>query len=124
LPRDLVEKSSTSHGTITYIYIRTVEATGEIGLIQPECQYVYDLELLADMIPKPNDSEVQEFYLWDVEEVQKHMAKGEFKPNCALLMLDFFIRHGILTPENENDYDEIKSRIHRDLEFPGPHRKA
>jgi 8-oxo-dGTP pyrophosphatase MutT (NUDIX family) len=124
LPRDLVEKSSTSHGTITYIYIRTAEATGEIGLIQPECQYVYDLELPADMIPKPNDSEVQEFYLWDVEEVQEHMTKGEFKPNCALIMLDFFIRHGILTPENENDYDEIKSRIHRDLKFPGPHGKA
>lgn len=50
------------------------------------------------------------------------MAKGEFKPNCALLMLDFFIRHGILTAENEKDFEEIKSRIHRDIEFPGPHR--
>jgi 8-oxo-dGTP pyrophosphatase MutT (NUDIX family) len=124
LPRDLVEKSSTSHGTITYIYIRTAEATGEVGLIQPECQYVYDLELPADIVPKPNDREVQEFYLWTVEEVQEHMAKGEFKPNCALLMLDFFIRHGILTPESEKDYDEIKSRIHRKLEFPGPHTEA
>jgi 8-oxo-dGTP pyrophosphatase MutT (NUDIX family) len=124
LPRDLVEKSSTSHGTITYIQISTPEATGEVGLIQPECQYVYDLELPAGMIPKPNDSEVQEFYLWDVGEVQEHMAKGEFKPNCALLMLDFFIRHSILTPENERYYEEIKSRIHRNLEFPGPHRNA
>jgi 8-oxo-dGTP pyrophosphatase MutT (NUDIX family) len=124
LPSDLVEKSSTSHGTITYIYIRTTEAMGEVGLIQPECQYVYDLELPAGMVPKPNDSEVQEFYLWNVEEVQEHMAKGEFKPNCALVMLDFFIRHGILTPENEKDYDEIKSRIHRDLEFPGLHKEA
>jgi 8-oxo-dGTP pyrophosphatase MutT (NUDIX family) len=124
LPRDLVEKSSTSHGMITYIYIRTAEATGEVGLIQPECQYVYDLELPADMVPKPNDSEVQEFYLWNVEEVQDHMAKGEFKPNCALLMLEFFIRHGILTSENEKDYEEIQSRIHRHLEFPGPHIEA
>jgi len=122
LPRDLVRTSATSHGMVTYIYIRTANATGEVGLIQPECQYIYDLELSPDMIPKPNDSEVQEFYLWDVEEVQEHMAKGEFKPNCALVMLDFFIRHGILTPENERDYDEIKNRIHRKLELPGPHR--
>lgn len=122
LPGDLVEKCSTSRGAVTYIYIRTAKATGEIGLIQPECQFVYDLELPADIIPKPNDSEVQEFYLWDVEEVQEHMARGEFKPNCALIMLDFFIRHGILTPENERDYDEINGRIHRKLEFPGPHR--
>lgn len=122
LPRDLVRKCATSQGTVTYIYIRTAQATGEVGLIQPECQYVYDLELPADIIPKPNDSEVQEFYLWDVEEVQEHMARREFKPNCALLMLDFFIRHDILTPGNEKDYEEIKSRIHRKLEFPGPHR--
>jgi hypothetical protein len=51
------------------------------------------------------------------------MAKGEFKPNCALLILDFFIRHGILTPDNEKDFDEIKRRIHRDIELPGPHRE-
>jgi hypothetical protein len=57
-----------------------------------------------------------------VEEIQENLAKGEFKPNCALLMLDFFIRHGILTPQNESDFDEIKKRLHREIEFPGPHR--
>jgi 8-oxo-dGTP pyrophosphatase MutT (NUDIX family) len=122
LPRDMVENGSTSHGTVTYIYIRSPEATGESGLIQPECQYVYDLELSSEVIPRPNDSEVQEFYLWTVEEVKEHMAKGEFKPNCALVILDFFIRHSILTPNNEKNFDEIKNRIHRALDFPGPHK--
>jgi 8-oxo-dGTP pyrophosphatase MutT (NUDIX family) len=124
LPRDVVEKGSTSHGSVTYIYIRSPKATGESGLIQPECQYVYDLELPPDIIPRPNDSEVQEFYLWTVEEIKEQMAKGEFKPNCALVLLDFFIRHNILTPLNEENFDEIKSRIHRVLEFPGPHRTS
>jgi hypothetical protein len=50
------------------------------------------------------------------------MARGEFKPSCALVMLDFSIRHNVLTPKNENDYEEIMRRIHRDLEFPGPHQ--
>lgn len=122
LPNDLVRKTATSHGAITYLYIRSKEATGETGLVQPECEYVYDLELPTDVIPKPNDSEVQEFYLWTVEEVKEHLAKGEFKPNCALVILDFFIRHGVLTPDTEKDYDEIKTRIRRVLEFPGPHR--
>lgn len=122
LPEDLVRKSATSHGTITYMYIRESRAGGETGMIQPECQYVYDILLPAKFSPKPNDSEVQEFYLWTVEEVQEYLAKGEFKPNCALLMLDFFIRHGILTQENEKNYAEIKRRIHRELDFPGPHR--
>lgn len=121
LPEDLV-RNATACGTITYIYIREPRAGGESGTIQPECQYVYDLELPPSIVPKPNDSEVEQFYLWTVEEVQEAMGKGEFKPNCAMLMLDFFIRHGILTEENEKDYGEIKKRLHRELEFPGPHR--
>jgi 8-oxo-dGTP pyrophosphatase MutT (NUDIX family) len=122
LANDFVRKTAKSHGALTYLYIRSEQATGEAGLLQPECEYIYDLELPVDMVPKPNDSEVQEFYLWTVEETRAHLAKGEFKPNCSLVVLDFFIRHGILTPESERDYDEIKKRIRRDLEFPGPHK--
>jgi hypothetical protein len=107
---------------VTYTYIRESRAGGESGMVQPECQHVYDLELPSDVVPKPNDSEVEEFYLWTVEQVQDHLAKGDFKPNCALVILDFFVRRGILTPENEPNYEEIKRRLHRELEFPGPHR--
>ncbi|KAH8602120.1 thiamine pyrophosphokinase-related protein-like protein [Bisporella sp. PMI_857] len=121
LPADLVRGRATAHGTVTYIYVREQRAGGESGLVQPEVQYVYDLELPRDVEPKPKDGEVEEFYLWTIEEVQDAMAKGEFKPNCSMLVLDFFIRHGILTPENEQDFEEINRRIHRDLEFPGPH---
>jgi 8-oxo-dGTP pyrophosphatase MutT (NUDIX family) len=118
LPEELVRSKAKAAGTVAYHYIRTAKAGGETGLLQPECQYVYDIELPADVIPKPGDDEVEEFYLWTVDEVKEAMAKGEFKPNCALVMLDFFIRHGILTTENEKDYIEIVSRVHRRLEFP------
>lgn len=123
LPEKLVREKVESKGTITYIYIREPRAGGESGLVQPECQYVYDLELPGEVVPKPNDNEVECFYLWSVEEVQAAMERGEFKPNCALLMLDFFARWGIINQENE-DYGEINSRLHRELEFPGPHRSA
>jgi 8-oxo-dGTP pyrophosphatase MutT (NUDIX family) len=122
LPETVVRQRTSYHGTVTYTYIRESRAGGESGMVQPECEHVYDLELPADVVPKPNDSEVEDFYLWTVEEVQEHMAKGEFKPNCALVVMDFFMRHGILTKENEANYDEIKRRLYRDLEFPGPHR--
>ncbi|RAL63938.1 hypothetical protein DID88_003126 [Monilinia fructigena] len=121
LPEDVVRKNVKAHGALTYMYIRGATAGGETGLMQPECEYIYDLELSDDVIPKPNDSEVEQFYLWTVEEVQEHMKKGEFKTNCGIVLLDFFIRHGILTQENESHFDEIKSRIHRKLPFPGPH---
>lgn len=121
LPDDVVRSRIKSAGTVTYIYFRNEEKTGELGLLEPEVEYVYDLELPVDVVPKPNDEEVEQFYLMTVEEVKEAMAKGEFKPNCAVVLLDFFMRHGILTRENEPDYDEIKRRMHRPLKFPGPH---
>jgi hypothetical protein len=50
--------------------------------------------------------------------VREALAEGQFKPNCAMVMIDFLIRHGILTVENEGNYLEILSRLHRRLEFP------
>ncbi|KAF2129267.1 thiamine pyrophosphokinase [Dothidotthia symphoricarpi CBS 119687] len=118
LSEELVRGKAKASGSVTYWYIRDERAGGETNLMQPECQYIYDLELPEEVIPKPGDDEVEEFYLWSVEEVQEAMRKGEFKPNCAMVVLDFFLRHGILTAENEKDYIEIVSRLHRRLEFP------
>jgi 8-oxo-dGTP pyrophosphatase MutT (NUDIX family) len=118
LSEELVREKAKAAGVVTYYYIRDERAGGETGLMQPECQYIYDIELPEDVIPKPGDDEVEEFYLWSVEEVRDAMRQGEFKPNCALVVVDFFVRHGLLTTENEKDYIEIVSRLHRRLEFP------
>ena len=115
---DLVRSNAKACGTVSYIHIRDKRAGGETGLIQPESQYVYDMEIPANVVPKPNDNEVEEFYLWSVEEVQKALTEGQFKPNCALVLLDFFVRHGILNGENEPNFVEIVSRLHRRLPFP------
>lgn len=121
LDPEYVRSHAQAFPPTTYIYVRDEESTGEVGLVQPEVEYIFDLELPENMVPKPNDSEVEQFCLWTVEEVQEHMAKGEFKPNCAVVMLDFFIRRGIIMKESEPNYEEIKRRVHRHIEFPGPH---
>ena len=113
----LVRQHAKLCGTVSYFMVRDERAGGEPGLLQPECQFVYDLELGPDVVPIPNDDEVENFQLWSVEEVQKAIAEDQFKPNCAMVLLDFFVRHGILTPENEKDYVEIVSRLHRKLPF-------
>ena len=118
LSEQLVRSNAKACGTVSYFHIRDTNAGGEPGLLQPECQYVFDMELGAEVIPQPGDNEVQDFYLWTVDEVKKALAEGQFKPNCAAVLLDFFIRHGILTAENEKDYMEIVSRLHRKLPFP------
>ncbi|KAJ5587260.1 uncharacterized protein N7459_003025 [Penicillium hispanicum] len=118
LPEPVVRASIVARGCVTYTHVRDARAGGEIGLLQPEVEYVYDLRLDPSVIPRPGDSEVEEFNLLSVAEVQEALARGEFKPNCAVIMIDFFIRHGILTAENEPDYLDIVARLHRRLEYP------
>jgi len=36
-----------------------------------------------------------------VQEVKDALRRGEFKTNSACVMIDFFIRHGVLTAEEE-----------------------
>ncbi|KAI8961374.1 NUDIX hydrolase domain-like protein [Daldinia sp. FL1419] len=122
LPESLMRERARFTGMVTYIYITDERAGGEAGQIYPETQWVYDIELPADFAPTPKDGEVADFYIWTVEEVQEKLAQRKFKPNCALILADFFIRHKILTPENEPDYDELVRRLHRKLPFPGPHQ--
>lgn len=124
LSEELMRERCKVAGTVTYIYITDERSGGERDLIYPETQWVYDIELPADVIPTPKDGEVAEFYLWTVEQVQEAMARGEFKPNCALILLDFFLRNGILTPKNEPHYEELVRRMHRKVPFPGPHQTA
>lgn len=113
-----IAKNAKACGIVSYHYLRGSNAGGEVGLSQPEIQYVYDLKLSETDIPSPNDNEAVDFQPLTVDEVKKALADGKFKPNCALVMIDFFIRHGILTPENEPDYVDIIPRLHRKLEFP------
>ncbi|RPB13109.1 hypothetical protein P167DRAFT_573504, partial [Morchella conica CCBAS932] len=116
--RGLVEGAARSVGAVSYFYERHRSAGGEEGLLQPEVQFVWDMEVGEGVVPRPGDDEVVGFRLLGVEEVKEELAKGSFKPNCAIVLLDFFIRHGIITPENEPNYIEICSRIHRRFEFP------
>lgn len=121
LPEHIVRERAESQGTVRYIYMTDSRPGIGDGYIYPECQWVYDIELPEDVIPEPNDGEVESFRLFSVEEVREQLARGRWKPNCAVIILDFFIRHGILTPNNEPYFDEIYARLRRRMPFPGPH---
>ncbi|KZZ89479.1 hydrolase, NUDIX family protein [Ascosphaera apis ARSEF 7405] len=118
IPEHIVRSRAKACGMVSYIYIGDGSDKGSVGTLQPDNEYVYDLRLDADTILRPCDKEVEEFKLCSVEEVQAAMARGEFKPNCPVVLIDFFIRHGIITPENEKDYMEIVLRSHRHQILP------
>lgn len=69
--------------------------------------FMYDLPLPEHFMPKNTDGEVSEFLLWPIEHVMETIATTRaIKTNCNLVMIDFLVRHGYLTPEDPH-YLEI-----------------
>lgn len=118
LPKDLVREKTKPVGVITYLAESAAGSGGEFGLVVPDVIYCYDLEVDDDVILKPQDDEVEGFYLMSVGDVKEALLREEFKTNCASVMIDFFVRHGVITDDNEPDYLEIVTRLHRPLPVP------
>lgn len=114
LPESLVEPLIRAVSVLTYNF------RGVDGWTQPEVQYIYDLPLPADVVPRPNDGEVAGFELMGMTEVVERMMKGEFKPNCGVCLVDFFLRHGFLNPESDARYLEVATRLRSRLVLPAP----
>ncbi|PWY99759.1 hypothetical protein BCV70DRAFT_200670 [Testicularia cyperi] len=115
LPPSTTTKFIKQTGVLTYCY-----RTSAQGWIQPEIEYVYDLPLPPDVILQPKDDEVDHFELLSLAEIDKNMRQGRFKANCVLVMIDFLIRHGYITADQEPHYRQIVAQIHTDLQLPGP----
>ena len=91
-----------------------LEAVEQEDRLKPDVIFVYDLELPADFEPRNTDGEIDEFYLWSLAEAMEATRETrDFKYNCALVNIDFFIRHGALNPETDPDYLEIVKGLRR-----------
>ncbi|KAF1977795.1 hypothetical protein BU23DRAFT_657261 [Bimuria novae-zelandiae CBS 107.79] len=117
LSEALLRRDVRACETLSYIGVTGENDLGEKGLVVPDVVYVYDIELSEEVVPRPKDNEVKEFYLMGVEEVRAALRKGEFKTNSAVVMINFFIRHRIVTEQNEDGFEEICRRMHSRLPF-------
>jgi 8-oxo-dGTP pyrophosphatase MutT (NUDIX family) len=87
-------------GTLSY------RLDGNYGL-KREVIFNFDLELPADFVPVNRDGEVGSFELWPVDKAMDVVGRtDDFKFNCALVLIDFFVRHGLIAPDHP-DYVEI-----------------
>ncbi|WVO14886.1 hypothetical protein L204_102525 [Cryptococcus depauperatus] len=114
LPEQLVKKVIKNVGAASYVYITSD------GFLQPETEFLYDLPLPDQssseyVRPAPHDDEVDSFASLTVPQLIEALHSGEMKPNCGLIYVDWLMRHGYVTPENETDYLEISTRIRRRL---------
>ncbi len=99
MPRALAQRAVAA-GAVSY---RCARPEG----LRDDVFFNYDLELPADFVPRNTDGEVESFALWPMTRVMETIRETEdFKFNVSLVILDFAIRHGILTPDDP-DYQAI-----------------
>lgn len=100
VPADLAARSRPV-GALSYLCGRAEGQRNDI-------LFCYDLELPAEFVPRPGDDEVEEFFLWPMEKVLRHLRESEdFKFNVALVNLDFALRKGFLDPDEEPEYQAV-----------------
>ncbi len=105
LPPEMVAHA-VSVGAVSYC---TEQPEG----LRRDVLFNYDLELPPDFTPVNTDGEIAEFFLWPIEQVAETVRDTDaFKFNCALVVIDFLIRHGILPPDHP-EYLELVEGLHR-----------
>lgn len=115
---DLMEnvvKEAAEEASVPGDLARRARPVGALGYLcaRPEGQrndvlFIYDLELPADFVPQPGDDEVEAFFLWPMAKVLERLEDSDdFKFNVALVNLDFALRHGVLDPDEEPEYQAI-----------------
>lgn len=92
IPREIAERAMP----VSAVSYEDIEASR----LKRDVLFCYDLELPFDFKPYNKDGEVDNFTLFPIEEVKKILQTSEaYKPNCALVVIDFLFRHGYITPD-------------------------
>jgi len=71
----------------------------------------YDLYLPKDFVPKPVDGEVEEFFLWSIDQLKESMARDfpdPIKPNCYVVIIEYLLRMGYISPETPGYLDIVR----------------
>ncbi len=116
IPRQLAQRARPV-SAISYAYDLPV------GL-RPDVIFNYDLRLPADFTPQVNDDEVDSFELLALADLLARVAETQdFKFNCAVVIIDFAIRHGAIDASHPDYLALCEGRTvppwrRRDFVFP------
>ncbi|XP_055372183.1 uncharacterized protein LOC129606103 [Condylostylus longicornis] len=108
IPNHLI-KNLVSAGCVSFFF------ESDRGLF-PNTEYVFDLELPIDFVPHNSDGEVQAFELLPAKECLERVFSPEFKTTSCPVVIDFMIRHGFLTSENQLNFTQIVELLHVPLQ--------
>lgn len=118
-PRDNVIKECEEEASIPKILAEKAQPVSAISYyydlpigLRPDVIFNYDLLLPDDFTPRVNDDEVDSFQLYPMAELLEIIADSQaFKFNSAVVIIDFAIRHGIITPTHP-DYLALQQGMH------------
>lgn len=119
-PADNLAKECWEEAGIALALAQTAVPVGAVSYcmetrlgLRRDTLFTYDLELPADFEPRCVDGEMEAYYLRPAEAVAELLRDTEaVKPNSALVLIDFLIRHGIVRPDHP-DYLELAKGLHR-----------
>lgn len=108
IPRALAEQAKAV-GFISYLNQSGPQ-------LKPDLMICFDLELPEDFVPRAHDGEVESFELWPVRRVFETVRDTTaFKYNCNLVLIDFFVRHGLVAADDP-DFVPIVAGLRRGTE--------
>ena len=121
-PFDNLMKEAAEEASIPKELARRARPAGAIayrmelnGHLRDDTLFVYDLELPRDFTPRNHDGEIASFRLMSLDQVEEILAATEaFKFNVGLVVIDFMIRMGHLTPERD-DYCDLALALARGI---------
>ena len=106
IPEDVARAGIQATGAISY------EAwEPKSSRISRVVLFNYDLYLPVDFRPVPVDGEVEEFFLWTIDQVKESMAldfPDPIKPNCYVVIIDYLVRMGYISPETPGYLDVLR----------------
>lgn len=119
-PFDNLMKEAAEEASIPKEIARRARPAGALsyrmeldGCLRDDTIFVYDLELPADFAPQNHDGEIASFQLMRLAEVERILAETDsFKFNVGLVIIDFLIRHGHITPDRP-DYGPLARAVAR-----------
>jgi len=84
--------------------------------LRDDVLFLYDLEVPPGFTPKNRDGEIVEFRLMPASEVMERVRRtDDFKFNVNLVIIDFALRHGLVTPQDP-EYLDLVTGLRRPLD--------
>jgi len=106
VPEDLTRSGIKPGGAISYETHVT-----EYDYIARVVLFCYDLWLPDTFQPVPVDGEVDQFFLWEIDQVKESFDpsyKDPIKPNCYTVIIDYLLRAGHISPDTPGYLDVLR----------------